>query len=96
MKLTKVSNSLCIISFMDIKVAFSYREPIAIMKDERVFITDEYFSNTTTQHKNDICDLWGVEFVKDVLIPKSYFEQICLEFNMFIKWFDPQKVLDNE
>lgn len=60
MKLIKVnSDSLRIADLGNLKIAFSYKTPIAIMLNDSVFITEEKFSKTTSIHKNDIQKLWG-------------------------------------
>ena len=63
MKLIQVNNNkLHIVELSNIKIAFSYKTPIAIMDiDGDVYITKEYFSNITQKHKNKITDLWEAD-----------------------------------
>jgi len=77
MKLTKVNNdSLRILDLNEFKVAFSYREPVAIMIGKSVFITDESFSQTTAKHKSIIAGIWNVD-INESMLDKDTFK--CLK-----------------
>lgn len=72
MKITKINNSsLTVLNIGTLSVAFSYREPIALMLNDTIFITEEHFSNTTEVHKREIFKLWNAKD-KDFVSKETY------------------------
>lgn len=57
----KVNNdSLTIVNLGEIQIAFSYKKPIAINHESFTFITDRFYSKTTSKHCYKIADIWNV------------------------------------
>ena len=56
MKLKKIGNNETELIFNDgTHVLFSYETPVAVSTTDKIFVTEQKYSNTTTKHINKWC-----------------------------------------